>query len=44
MLQAAIYKDQTAMKAYLADISNISNPFQKFGIDCNENLLRAVVK
>ena len=44
VLQAAIYKDYGALKAYLADHGNINNPFQKFGIDCNENLLRTVVK
>lgn len=44
VMQAAVYKDLGALKTLLADYANISNPLQKFGIDCCENLLRVVVK
>ena len=44
VIQAATHKDTKALKALLADTANISNPFQKFGVDCDLTCLKAVIE
>lgn len=44
VIQAAAHKDTKALKALLADTANISNPFQKYGVDCDLTCLKAVVE
>ena len=39
-LQCVHWKDVKGLKQSFDDINNISNPFQQFGIDCGDNILK----
>ena len=43
-LQCVHAKDIKGLKQSFSDVNNISNPFQPFGIDCNDDLIKAVIK
>ena len=39
-LQCAYARDAQCLKQVFADVNNISNPFQQFGIDCDDGLIK----